>query len=176
MDSAPPIKEDKHANKTNYHQHTAIVDPNENTIIYAYDDKDNLISITDAEGNSTVYTYDDNNNRTSETDANGNKTTYNYTDWVHTTGENTDDFFSVTANEWNSAVPITYGDITLTKAVKMESKTTITFEAPKSGKLTLVTHATAAAPAVKINNTTYSVSDNGSVDIDLTESGTYTFN
>ena len=94
--------------------------------------------------------------------------------WNYTDNTNTDDFYTVTANEWNTAVPVTYGDITLTKAIKMESNTSITFTAPKSGVLALVTYSTKSAPSVKINGQTYSVSANGSVDIKLTEGGTYT--
>ena len=94
--------------------------------------------------------------------------------WNYTDNTNTDDFYTVSANEWRSAVPVTYGDITLTKAIKMESNTSITFTAPKSGELTLVTYSTKSAPTVKINGKTYSVSANGSTDINLTEGGTYT--
>lgn len=58
--------------------------------------------------------------------------------WNYTTGENTDDFYSVNAKNYKDATTITYNGLTLTKAVKMESGTAISFTAPKDGTLTLV--------------------------------------
>lgn len=94
--------------------------------------------------------------------------------WNYTDGTNTDDFYTVTANEWNNAVPVTYGDTALTKAIKMESNTSITFTASKSGTLTLVTYSTKAQPNVEINGQAYAVSANGSTEITLAEGKTYT--
>lgn len=142
---------------------------------YSYDKGGNITNVSGFNGGGTVDPGPDKPNPEPPTETTSEEPIEsNVKVWNHTIGENTDDFFSVTANEWNSAVPIIYGDITLTKAVKMESKTTITFEAPKSGKLTLVTHATAAAPAVKINDTSYAVAANGETVIEIPEAGIYT--
>ncbi|MBQ9519600.1 MAG: hypothetical protein IJR59_06885 [Firmicutes bacterium] len=40
----------------------------------------------------------------------------------YTTGENTDNAFSVTANPWSKEELVTYNGLELTKSVKMESK------------------------------------------------------
>ena len=93
--------------------------------------------------------------------------------WNYSTGENTEDFFSVSANNWSNVVPVTYGDMVLNKAVKMESDTLITFNAPKAGKLTLVTYAEQQDPTIVINDPTHSVSKNGAVEIDLVNGGNY---
>lgn len=52
--------------------------PLENEILYAYDDKGNLLSQTDPLGNTTNYEYDINGNKIKETDPLGNVTTYTY--------------------------------------------------------------------------------------------------
>lgn len=94
--------------------------------------------------------------------------------WNYTDGINTNDFYTVSANEWDSTVPVNYGDSVLTKAIKMESETSITFTAPKAGTLALVTYSTKAQPGIKINGQTYAVSSNGKTDISLIEGNTYT--
>lgn len=53
--------------------------------------------------------------------------------WNYTTGENTDDFYSVNAKNYKDATTITYNGLTLTKAVKMESGTAISFTAQNDG-------------------------------------------
>ena len=76
--------------------------------------------------------------------------------WNHTTDENTDNFFSVTASEKSGADTVTYDGLTLTKAIKMESGTKISFTAPSDGKLTLVTSG--SGTKIKVNNTSYTIS------------------
>ena len=95
--------------------------------------------------------------------------------WNYTNSTNTDNFYTVSsANEWTNATSVTYGDLTLTRAIKMESNTAVSFTAPKAGKLTLVTYSTKTTPTVNINNTTQNVSTNGYTEINLTAGGTYT--
>lgn len=94
--------------------------------------------------------------------------------WNYTDGTNTDDFYTVTANSWKNAVSVTYDGNTLTKAVKLESSSSIVFNAPGSGRLTLVTYSTNTAPKVKVNGESYSVSANGVTEISISEGGTYT--
>jgi hypothetical protein len=94
--------------------------------------------------------------------------------WNYTNGTNSEDFYTVNANNWSNAIPVTYNDNTLTKAVKLETTSSITFTAPSSGKLTLVTYSTNEEPKVKINDVSYSVSSNGATEIPINGSGTYT--
>ena len=64
--------------------------------------------------------------------------------WNYTEGTNTDDFFVVSAiSDWSSASknPQEFEGETLTKAIKMNSSTTFTFDAPSDGTLTLVMDA-----------------------------------
>ncbi len=77
--------------------------------------------------------------------------------WNHTTGENTDNFFSVSASEKSGADIVSYDGLTLTKAIKMESKTNINFTAPNDGKLTLVTSG--SGTKININDTSYTISN-----------------
>ena len=94
--------------------------------------------------------------------------------WNYSTGENTDGFFNVNANNWSNAVPFSYGDDTLTKAIKMESSSSIGFTVPQSGTLTLVTYSTQAEPTVIINGTAYPVNRQGATVIEIPASGAYT--
>lgn len=94
--------------------------------------------------------------------------------WNYSDNENTENFFSVSANNGSNAVSVSYGELSLTKAVKMESNSSISFKAPQEGKLTLVTYSTKAEPTVLINGTSYAVSVNGAVEIEIPSAGTYT--
>lgn len=94
--------------------------------------------------------------------------------WNYSNDENTEKFFSVSAKNWSNAVPVSYADLSLTKAVKMESSSLISFNSPQTGKLTLVTYSTKAEPTVIINGVSYPVSANGSVEIEIPSSDTYT--
>lgn len=84
--------------------------------------------------------------------------------WNYTTDENTDNFFNVKANEKSGASTVTYDGLTLTKAVKMESDTKISFTAPSDGKLTLVTSG--SGTKIKVNGNSYTIS-NGVLSVDV---------
>lgn len=63
--------------------------------------------------------------------------------WNYTTGTNTEDFFTLTNISEKSGPPAqTFNGETLTKAIKVDSKLTISFEAPSDGTLTLVMNNT----------------------------------
>ena len=93
--------------------------------------------------------------------------------WDYTSGTNTLNA-NVDANDWQNAEPVEYNGSVFTAAVKMESSTNISFNAPGSGTLTLVTYSSKADAAVKVNGESVAVSQNGSVDIPITTSGTVT--
>lgn len=79
--------------------------------------------------------------------------------WNYTEGINTEEFFSIpNVVDWSSASknPQTYDGETLTKAIKMQSSTTITFEAPVDGELALVMEAKAGS-SVDLNGEIYNV-------------------
>ncbi|MBQ7266400.1 MAG: hypothetical protein IJS61_09915 [Firmicutes bacterium] len=89
--------------------------------------------------------------------------------WNYTDGTNTEDFFTVTnASEWGSAKnnPVEFDGQTLTKAVKVDSKISISFEAPTAGTLTLIMDAKAGS--------TLSVTGVGTVDCATTTSNVIT--
>lgn len=79
--------------------------------------------------------------------------------WNYTEGTNTGEFFSVTANDWGSASsnPQTYDGESLTKAIKMESSTSITFNTATAGTITIVAYASSADRTIKIDGQTYPV-------------------
>lgn len=64
---------------------------------------------------------------------------------------------------------VSYGGLTLTQCLKMESKTNIKFTAPSDGKLTLVFGGTtsAAGKNVKVNGTKYDCDSNGILELDI---------
>ena len=90
--------------------------------------------------------------------------------WNYTTGENTDDFFTVSANDWASAVPVTYQGATLTKAIKMESDSDIHFNVDAAGTLYIYTYSTKTDPNIELNDGTENVSNNGITAIDISYS------
>ena len=69
---------------------------------------------------------------------------------------------------------ITYGDLTLNRAIKMETNTAVQFTTEGAGTLTVVTYSTKTSPAIKINNQSYPVSANGATTINIPAAGTYT--
>jgi pectate lyase len=76
--------------------------------------------------------------------------------WNYTDGTNTADFFDVSsASKWSSASknPQTYDGEELSAAIKMQSSTSITFDAPTDGTLTLVMDAKDGS-SVYLENTT----------------------
>ena len=142
---------------------------------YEYDALGRLTKVSydsdDTEDKSAEYSYDAGGNITA---VNGFETSAAITYiWNRTDGTNTDDFYTVSANEWNNAVTINYNGASLTKAVKMESSTSLSFAAPSAGTLKLVTYSTNAAPTILLNNVQKSVSINGETDIAITSAGTY---
>jgi hypothetical protein len=84
--------------------------------------------------------------------------------WNYTTGENTDDFYSVNAKNYKDATTITYNGLTLTKAVKMESGTAISFTAPKDGTITLVANG-GSGKKIKVNNVSYTIVSDGALEV-----------
>lgn len=93
--------------------------------------------------------------------------------WNYTEGTNTDDFFDVTGiSDWSSASknPQEFDGETLTKAIKMSSGTTFTFDAPSDGTLTLVMEAKDGS-SVLLNDAIYPVTT-GITTIPITE-GSY---
>lgn len=81
----------------------------------------------------------------------------------------TSDFYSISGNLSTSKGTVTYNGLTLTTALKVESSTSISFEAPASGTLTLV--FVESAPSIKIDGTTYNGSD-GIITVEL-EAGSH---
>lgn len=86
--------------------------------------------------------------------------------WNYTTDENTDNFFSVTANQNSKATTITYNGLTLSKAIKVESGTNISFNATKAGKLTIVATGSATSK-ILVNKTEYTINSGGELIVDV---------
>lgn len=87
----------------------------------------------------------------------GDAFTWNYTD-----GTNTDDMFEIggTPSEWKDASknPLTYNDLTLTKAIKLNSKTSFTFYAPADGDVVVVLNDGGKTNStIDVNGTDYNV-------------------
>ena len=78
-------------------------------------------------------------------------------------------FYTITGNISESKGEVTYNGTLITQCLKMESATNITFNAPKTGKLTLVFGGTTAAAGktVKIDGTSYTADSNGIVTAEL---------
>jgi pectate lyase len=82
--------------------------------------------------------------------------------WNYTEGTNTNDFFTVSGeSDWSSAAknPVEFDGETLTKAIKVTSGLTITFDAPSDGELTIVSDAKSGS-SMYLNDVSYSLSDN----------------
>lgn len=83
--------------------------------------------------------------------------------YVHnfTTDEKTDaeGFFSITGNMYSGNMNYNYNGIGLTKALKMESSTVISFTAPSAGKVILVV-GDPEGHSVKVNDKAYSCDEN----------------
>ncbi len=76
-----------------------------------------------------------------------------------TTDGTTSTFFNITGNMNSKDVALTYNNLTLTKSLKMESATSITFTAASDGTLTLVTDT--ASKSIKVNGQKYTTDANG---------------
>ena len=135
---------------------TSITDPNNNTVIYRYDDYDNLIKYIDAEGTETEYsytgksnlsqikkadnstitnTYDTKNQLTSSTDERGNVTSYSYDEKGNVTG--------MTVKSGNTSVSASYAYTKdkLTSFTDFRGNTTLYAYDPDYKHLTSVTDA-----------------------------------
>ncbi len=89
---------------------------------------------------------------------------------VHNFTENgtSSSFYSITGNLADKGT-VTYAGMTLTKCLKMESSTDITFTAPADGKLLLVFggSTSAAGKKVKLNGTAYVVGNDQTITLDI---------
>lgn len=81
------------------------------------------------------------------------------------------DFFSITGNLSDSKGTVTYGGLTLTQCLKMESSTNITFNIAENAKLLLVLNSSFTG-RIKVDGTSYNASA-GQLSLDLT-SGSHT--
>ncbi len=81
------------------------------------------------------------------------------------------DFFSITGNLSTSKGTVTYGELTLTQCLKMESSTNISFTAAGKGTLTLVFDS-AKSSNVKVDGEKYTLT-NGILELEL-EAGAHT--
>jgi pectate lyase len=83
------------------------------------------------------------------------------TGYVHnfSTDGTSSSFYSITGSMKSGVASKTYNGLTLTQALKMETSTKITFTAPSSGKLLLVTDT--ASKGIKIDGTKYKTDSNG---------------
>ena len=93
----------------------------------------------------------------------GDALIWNYTDSTNTLNA------TVSANEWSSASsnPQTFEDKTLTKAIKMESSTSLKFTADTDGILTVVMYSTNTSPTISIDGTAYDVEPTGATEIPI---------
>lgn len=80
-------------------------------------------------------------------------------------------FYQISGNLSTSKGTVNYNGLTLTQCLKMESATNITFNAPSSGKLTLVFAESAAT--IKADGTKYTSAGDGIITIDIS-SGSHT--
>ena len=140
---------------------------------YSYDSGRNIVGVTGFQSVTEITTE---GTTETETETATETTTSNTAAlvWNYSTGENTNNTYTVNANSWSNAVPVTYGSLTLTNAVKMESNSSISFTAPQAGTLKVVSYSTQTTPKIKINNVSYTISTNGMTAITLSPAGTYT--
>lgn len=89
--------------------------------------------------------------------------------WNYTTGGNTL-FSSVTSvDTWSSAgsYPITYNGTIYTNAVSTNSSSSFVFNAPRDGKLTVISYSSNTSPTININGAAKSISANGAVTLNI---------
>jgi len=84
----------------------------------------------------------------------------------------TSNIFSITGNLNNKRGTVYYNNMTLTKYLKMETITNVSFTTPGSGKITLICDEGSNNYGIKIDGQTYTVT-NGQLSIDL-NAGTHT--
>ncbi|MCM1529985.1 MAG: hypothetical protein NC093_08335 [Alistipes sp.] len=82
-----------------------------------------------------------------------------------TESEMSSSFYTISGNMNSKPAAITYNGLTLSKCMKMESATSITFTAGSSGLLTLVTDS--ASKNIKIDGDKYATDSDGTLTIDL---------
>ena len=130
---------------------------------------DGTYSFTVAETNSVAITYKD------EESSGGTGTSY-----IHnfTNSELTSDFYTFTdCSTSDSKGSVTYNGSTLTKCLKMESKTTVSFTASAAGTLTLVLYGdktSAENKTIKVDEKAYIVGSGGTVTVDIVATGEHT--
>ncbi len=88
-----------------------------------------------------------------------------------TESEKSSSFYTITGNMKSGATPVSYGGMTLSKALKMESATSISFNAGSSGLLTLVTDS--PSMYIKIDGEKYKTGADGTLALDL-DAGAHT--
>ncbi len=92
-------------------------------------------------------------------------------DYVHNFTKNgkTSSFYSITGNTSTSKGSVTYDGNTLSTCLKMETDTNISFNAPASGKLTLVFggNTSATGKSVKFNGTKYTIDSTQVISFDV---------
>lgn len=111
---------------------------------------------TSSKGNTPIVT----TTVTNPTPSTGSGQVHNFT----TDGLNSN-FFTISGNLSTSKGTVNYGGNTLTQCLKMESATSISFNAGSSGKLTLVFVEPTAT--IKVDGTKYSASGDGIITVDL---------
>lgn len=120
-------------------------------------------TITETIPATGIHTYDDDDVCTV---CHTRKPTVSDGQYVHnfTTDEKTDaeGFFSITGNMYSGNMNYNYNGIVLTKALKLESSTDISFTAPSAGKVILVL-GDPDGHSVKVNGTAYSGDEYGNV-------------
>lgn len=79
----------------------------------------------------------------------------------------TSSFYSITGNTSTSKGTVNYNGLTLTKALKMESSTTVKFTNSRKGVLTLVFVEANTSGVIKVDGKTYASDANGIVKVEL---------
>lgn len=77
-------------------------------------------------------------------------------------------FFTISGNLSTAKGTVTYNGLTLTRCLKIESATSISFNGPTAATLTLVFNADAAGKTIKIDGTKYTVGNDGILTVEVT--------
>ncbi len=87
-----------------------------------------------------------------------------------TTDGKTDEFFSISGNTSTSKGSVTYAGLTLTTCLKIEEETSISFNAPADGKLTLVFGGskTASGKSIKLDGEKQTIGTDSIITLDVT--------
>lgn len=84
-----------------------------------------------------------------------------------TTDEKNSSFYTISGDNLSTKYSVTYNGLALTKSFKLNSKGSISFTAPSSGKLTLVFAADNSGNIIKINNESITIGATGIVEMTL---------